>query len=43
MKDKEKSLVVKIPNDLHKKLKVKAATKGKKIREVVIELLNNYE
>lgn len=39
----EKNLVVRIPNNLHKKLKVKAATSGKKIREIIIELLTAYE
>jgi predicted HicB family RNase H-like nuclease len=40
---KEKTLVVQIPNELHKKFKVKAAMKGKKMRELIIEALKNYE
>ena len=40
---KEKNLVVRIPNDLHKKYKVKAATSEKKMRELVIEALKKYE
>jgi predicted HicB family RNase H-like nuclease len=34
-----KKLTVLIPEDLHTKLKIKAATKGLKIRDLIIEYL----